>query len=200
MNRLLPSLASVAAVFSLASSHAATVVSVTGYDGTTGSSDNLALSTSWTSTIGYTGVNITANLAGFGGGSTVAYLTTKVGSGTTVADQVATVTLSLSPAMTTVTLFNDLSLAAGTHYLTIRNSGGVDTMWAIGTAVATGSGVTSAPALYGGPIGAYAPASSNTALGHQLVYTVTGTAVPEPSAIGIALAGATLLGMRRRVG
>jgi len=186
------------ATCSLAISQAATVVSVTGNNGTVGFVAGTAFTTSWTSNGAYSGVSISALVSTWGGGSMTAYLTTKAGAGATVSDQIATVTLSLSALPTATILFSDLFLPAGTYYLTIQNVDSTEMMWGSGTTTNVAAGTTAGQTAYSGALASYAPASTGSPTTYQMIYTVTGTAVPEPSAVALALGGSAFFILRRR--
>ena len=78
----------------------------------------------WASALPFEDVSVTANLSsapGHSGGAT-AYLTTSLGPGTTVADEIARVTFTLpdfAAASLTVPLFSGLTLPAGHYYLVV---------------------------------------------------------------------------------
>lgn len=87
----------------------------------------------WVSTLPFEDVSITADLYAVPGqsGEATAYLTTRLGPGTTVADEVARVTVPLSAfdaASHTVPLFSGLSLAAG-HYYLVVTPGATNGFW-----------------------------------------------------------------------
>ncbi|MBV9265894.1 MAG: hypothetical protein JO061_06985, partial [Acidobacteriaceae bacterium] len=81
--------------------------------------DQQALATSWTSPRQYTDVNITALLTFGMGREGVAYLTTQVGPGTTMADEIARSSFFAPSQPANVTLFSGLTLPAGTYYLVL---------------------------------------------------------------------------------
>jgi hypothetical protein len=159
---------------------------------------------SWTQTIEYSGVDI--SLRGNGISSTAtgtAYLTTSMGGGTTVADQLA-VTAFTAPAAPSswISLFSGLTLPANSYYLMIFADPGSVIAWdatSPDSATTTlGIGVTlTSSFLYDGLalvalVGSYAPYPPATVgFGFQdnLIINVTG--VPEPSSLTL-MAGAAL--------
>ena len=87
--------------------------------------------TQWDQTIHVSNATITADLSTFLGipGDATAFLTNAIGPGTTVANEIAHVTVPL-PALTlgvlnTVTLFNGLDLAPAHYYLTLTSAAGI---------------------------------------------------------------------------
>ncbi len=110
---------------------------------------------SWTQSAGntYSSVTITANICSDDLGPTSAtwYLTTKIGSGTTVANQVASGTVPSvtagCPSGANVTLATGLTLPPATYYLVISNQS-ANFGWSevdAGAAESLGTGVTSNP-------------------------------------------------------
>ena len=201
MKRSLPlfAFAALAAVFSLGSSHAATLVSVTGNDGVVSADSNYIFASSWTFGVDHTGVSISGIFGG--AGSARVYLMQGIGTGTTVASQIATFDFTPSnPGGGTVNLFQNIDLLAGTYFLVFQSLNGFGVDMRVGTSSTTADDVTlnSGRLAYG--ITPYAPGSNFVPHASQLVITVTGTAaaVPEPATTGLALAGVTLLVLRRR--
>jgi hypothetical protein len=199
---------------------ATTIVSITGAE-----AQGLALGTqvdaaSWTSQNAYKNVTITADLQNlfespFTG---TAWIMTKIGSGANVTDQVATTSYSFIPPNPinneTVTLFDGLSLPAGTYYLVISGPASFQGLAWLSTdnpfahppptpIITTDVGV-----VYGGDwvataSGAFLPASNFVgALPFDLIFGVSGTlaASPEPATfltVGLALLGLVVLWNRR---
>lgn len=168
-----------------------------------GVNNSQTIATSWTQTGNYTNVAISAVL-GFGtGNSTVtAYLTTALGTGTALAQEIAH-TVSFVPTTNNTTgtltpLFVLPTLGPGTYYLTL--SGSAFTGWlladhALGT-VTTDSGATRNADYGAGSPGPYPPGTAFFLpgdFGGKLEYSVTGdplTTVPEPGTnllVGVGL-------------
>ena len=176
-------------------------------------------SVGWTQTGTYTNVSISAdvNITGSPGDPPIkptdtglSFLTTQVGAGTTVADQIASGTFAgpsdwaTNPTPNWITLFTGLTLGPGTYYLTLDTLG-YGGGWRVDTSsdvALLGSGVTPAGEFYGYcdgstgyPCGGYAPARTlyPDDSPYQLRVDVEGTsAVPEPSSLfllGIGLLG-----------
>jgi hypothetical protein len=181
------------------------------------------VSTSWSESNSYTDVSITAlvNSPSIGGPpSATAYLTTRIGPGTTVMDEVAraafAVPLELPVCSPTgscganVTLFSGLSLGPGDYFLTMGppTDGNVGWFPAIDPTVIEDSGVTlgSCVAAFSSAIAPYPPTSAfgppgtcgsgpdNTSF--VMIFAVTGTAenaVPEPAPVALIGCGALSL-------
>lgn len=169
------------------------------------------LVSSWTESGPYANVSISAELFNGNGAPISVYLTNSVGPGTTVANEIATTTVSPATSDETDTLFSGLSLGSGTYYL-ILAAPGVSTYagW-YGTNSATfteDTGVTGSADTFvsdqsGSPNDALPPASTFTLGGTNLLFTVTGDAgspTPEPSSfILVGLAGTFLLCAKKRL-
>jgi hypothetical protein len=186
--------------------------------GTAGSSPSIYSgqigAASWTTTSAYSNVSIDATVGCYRcSGSMTAYLTTTIGPSETVADQIATSTVSVGAGPEQDTFFSGLSLGAGTYYLVLTNGDGDLYYWlspngAGGTSITTGTGVTyNGDYLSTSPFntinGANPPASTWTYYGDNgLNFQVTGdpaSVVPEPSSSLLLASGlAGFAGIVRR--
>jgi hypothetical protein len=197
-------------IFTAAAGADTIVVSNTGFGGAVEDSPGEVLYTSWTQTGAFTDVSVSADLDGnfpydqaFSG---EAYLTTMIGAGTTVADQIAAAPFSVAAgASGPVLLFSGLNLGPDTYYLVVEDTSG-DGGWDIvpGPSV-TAPGVTTISnhcQLYGT---GYPPSYSSdnicggNLIGFQVVSVSETSAVPEPATPGVVLIGSLgLLLLRRR--
>ncbi|MBV9504937.1 MAG: hypothetical protein JO323_08025 [Acidobacteriia bacterium] len=169
------------------------------------------VTTSWSESQAYTDVTITALVDSFDVGQSLtatAYLTTGIGPGTTVADEIAAAEFSVPVDLPVcsmascgafVTLFSGLSLGPGDYFLTMGPpTGGGTVGWfpALNPTVIVDAGVIQGPCLAASTAAPFAPASAFGPSGlcgpnDVMNFTVTGTAatpVPEPAA-------ATLIGL-----
>jgi len=179
-----------------------TIVSVTGTNAFGETNLNYV---SWTQTGGFSNVSIAADLfVSSGTVPTNAYLTTQVGAGTTVAQQVAATSLSISntvPALTT--LFTGLTLNPGTYYLVINptgpNAGNLEWQALNNPAVVvTANGVTLNPqGAFFGVVPAYPPSAAFGGKGNRFAFSVAGTlgifGVPALSTGAMVVTGVLLL-------
>jgi hypothetical protein len=194
-----------------------TIVSVTGPNaGNTayvvGGFVHQFLAASWSSSQAYSNVRVSFEGEGFS--PVTAYLTTKIGAGTTVADQVGVNTVSPISGLTD--LFIGLSLPPGTYFLVLASGPTDNVGWFISdsgpSTVTVDTGVTlgSQYLVSGGADLSYPPASlfgsyfNSPSTGWELSFRVTGdagSAVPEPSPwmlLGIPLCGFYLGPLLRR--
>ena len=176
------------------------------------------ISISWSQTNAYTDVTISALVDSFIGGLTPtadAYLTTHIGPGTTVSDEIAharfTVPLQLpvcsqSSCGAFVTWFSGLSMGPGTYFLTMGPSltmmdpfGPVGVGWfpALLPTVLKDTGVSEGAAYSSFSVSAsYPPASSFVLFPDLMNFIVTGTeatAIPEPAPTTLIGFGALLV-------
>lgn len=190
-----------------------------------GVNEQYALSVSWTQTKSYTDVSVYAPL-GKGGANdsnpAYAYLTNRVGLGTTAANEIAKSVVYFSPAADpTIQLFNGLTLGPGSYYVTLWSPVMAGGGWSIATDpnISLDEGVTLGPNQYAyryvgidknpfvfsgwpyPPSGLYIPEtiSVDSYPNDHLVFSVTGTEVitvaPEPHSISLTAISLTLLSL-----
>jgi hypothetical protein len=150
---------------------------------------------SWKQAIGYNGVNISFLGNGvFSTASGTAYLTTNMGSGTTVADEIASTNFStLVGPPSPISLFSDLTLPASSYYLMIFAGPGSQIAWAATNSPTTtlGTGVSlNFSAADGENLAAllhYAsyPPATDPIFGFQDNLLVDVTSVPEPGTLSM---------------
>lgn len=172
----------------------------------------IPISTSWSQSESYTDVSIVALLDSFSVGQTpsgFAFLTTRVGPGTTTSDEIARTRFTVPATLPVcsifppfgacgayVTWFSGLTLGPGNYFLTMttdRSSSNTVVGWHPALpnlfTVIKASGVNEAGAFYSTSPDAYPPASPFTeeiSFGGPtlMIFTVTGTsitAIPEPT-------------------
>ena len=195
-----------------AASYAATIVSVSGpidFTGAIGSSQ--AMTVGFTTGQAYNSVTISALISGLAGQTVDAYLTTSIGAGTTVADEVASGVINLpgfNPGVLTP-VFAGLNLAPGSYYLTLfnpdNNSGGwssteTPTVFDVPGSSYDFSGyfITNAVPLPYPPGATFVDLSTQD--GRTLIFSVDTVSVPEPGTwlVGVGLALLALGRWRRR--
>jgi hypothetical protein len=166
-----------------------------------------SLAASWTETGSYSNVDITVKLlidTGFPLRNVTAYLTDSIGPGTTTADEIVPSftfpgVAGSFPFQPTYTVFQGLTLSAGTYYLTLFSDAptfNTPVAWSVAshsTSIETGPGVTRNSDLssFGNAQNTFAPASTFSPLSFDsedpLEFSVTGTpsstTVPEPSSL-----------------
>lgn len=152
---------------------------------------------SWTQTVPYADVAISATVSGAATDLLNAYLTTKIGPGTTpAANEIADASIPFpGPSFVNLPLLNVPYLPSGTYYLTLSSSGmSGDLAETTTPSQVFGPGVTRNADYYTSNPGSYPPASNGflpPPIAGLFVFSVTGTAVPEPA--GAALVGITLI-------
>lgn len=154
--------------------------------------DNSFLYTlAWTQTSTYTDVIVKAQI-GWGPNTGHAYLTTHLGPGTTLADQVAASTFSVPETPSFQPILTAPLLGPGTYYLSMTSTDpfpGFGWFWTNNPTTTSDDGVTILPRTAAGlPTDlAYAPAAPVISpYPERWVYEITGnpvSAVPEPSTI-----------------
>ncbi|MEP7367617.1 MAG: hypothetical protein ABI972_30530, partial [Acidobacteriota bacterium] len=173
---------------------AATIVSVTGpadFGGSIGT--NQAQTLGFTLGQAYNNLTISAFIAGPAAETFDAYLTTSIGAGTTVADEITSTTLNFpgfNPGVYTP-IFSGLNLLAGTYYLTLFNPTGSGTLYSTESPVFdTAPGSSHAFSGYfitnDNPL-PYPPSADFVDLevqaGRTMLYSVN--QVPEPASFGL---------------
>ena len=175
---------------------------VSGFNGDLGVGTSLA-GVSWSSTAAFLNVNISVALEGDTGATGVAYLTTRIGSGTTTANQIASASFAFPATSSLTPIFSGLNLGAGIYFLIIQQT-------ATGS---TGNGVwqgTTSPTVtlaayvtangeywYNGSFPSYVPASA-FGRGFTTYYDYTVATVPEPSVTWLILLGSGVVIWGRR--
>lgn len=166
----------------------------------------------FTTTGAYTNVIVEAPITGFDPsgnfepGSGTVYLMTRIGPGTSVADEVGHVELTNIPVedtSTVYTLFSGLTLSPDTYYIVVASDFRIGFIDSEGQYIdETAPGVTIGPAHLGSTLAAYAPATPSFTAGDGLHFRVTGdgvTDIPEPTGLGlVAISLALAAGYARR--
>jgi hypothetical protein len=196
-------------LFSCGLTHAATVVAVEGPTNFTGSiGNNQAQTAGFTTGQAYSDVRISALLSGLSTEAFDAYLTTDIGPGTTVADQVAFTTVNFAGSSTVTTVFSGLSLPAGIYYLTLFNPRNTNGGWAstespVVTAepgsshVFSGYFITNDNPLPFPPAASFVDLTENSGRTH--IYSVETVVIPEPASVILTLAGLCVVAIRVRM-
>ena len=166
-------------------------------------------STAWSQSNDYTGVSIAVLVDAFHVGDTPsanAYLSTRIGPGTTASDEIAhtqftvpTVLPVCSPSScgAMVTLFSSLSLGPGQYFLTLSpDPGSVSIVgWfpALNPTVVLDTGVAEGASFLASATASYAPASTFSVAPFVMNFSVNGTQatqVPEPATATLVGCGA----------
>jgi hypothetical protein len=205
MIRLL--LLSMALISAASSLMASPIYSVTGplIDGGAIASTQ-AVGVSWTQSRTYTDVVISAVVSGSVNDVLAAYLTTRIGPGTTVADEITHASVALpGNSFSSLAIVSIPLLPSGTYYLTLSSSGTTgDLAETIVPAATIDTGVTRNPDFgFSNPSG-YPPDNDvlTPPIGGLFVFSATGNVatVPEPAygfLLGAALAGCLSKSMLR---
>jgi hypothetical protein len=167
------------------------------------------VSASWSESQAYTGVTIDVLVDSSLGGTPAAdaYLTTRIGPGTTAADEIAHTQFTVPEELPVcspsgncgamVTLFSGLSLGPGNYFLTLGSTAtsGSVVGWfpALNPVVIEDTGVTQGPSYLAGVVDPFAPASPFGVYPFAMNFTVTGTPVPVPEPAETALVGLCVL-------
>ncbi|MBL8213934.1 MAG: PEP-CTERM sorting domain-containing protein [Bryobacterales bacterium] len=152
---------------------------------------------------------VLTNACGIGAGLAMhAFLITSIGAGTTVANEIASVSFNLSPGLQqNVSLFSGLTLGPGNCFLVMQMDGGTTGQggWAVAIpTVVTDTGVTRVGDRFASTAAGYAPASVTNLINNaqHLRYSVESVenAVPEPSTAALVLTAGfgLVLGSRTR--
>jgi hypothetical protein len=194
---------------------AGTIVSTDTGSGGGWAAGDVAAAAGWSQTSMYSNVTITAEVdpGSSAGDIGTAFLMTKIGPGTTVADQIATTNFTATGTAGTYmldTLFTGLTLGPGSYYLVLESAnystnGGMGWELDSGTPV-TGSGVTllfaNANTFPATTPGSYVPAMNfSGSIGGTWDFSVTseaGSASPEPGSFFMLATGAAALFLVRR--
>ena len=168
----------------------------------------------WTATSDYVNVAISADIESTAANqqTVTAFLTTQVGAGTTIADQVATTTIPIAPGTSAFRdLFSGLALPSGEYWLTLISSDTTVCFWCGSPEIGWESRNAATPTLdagvtwlgyWGGTPGAYPPAFTSLSNGGlQMEMSVTGdlgSGVPEPASTTLLALGLTALCCIRR--
>jgi hypothetical protein len=190
-------LGAIVAAFLIAShSTAVTVISVTGpVTGVTGLGPNQTLATSWIQSDAFANVSINATLGGLQGTGTangIAYLMNSIGPSTTVANQIASAPFTSTDVFTDTNLFSGLSLPAGTYYLVLHSEN--NAFWDNTSSPTT----TAAPGVSANGVyiannnNIYPPSDTFVSDTRNFLFSVTGSAVPEPATSALLALGAFL--------
>ena len=191
--------------------HATPIVSVTGVPtGAAAAGQQQILSAGFTLGQNYAGVSISAEIGGITTQSVTAYLTTQIGPGTTVANEIASTTIGLpGPGPVLTPIFTGLNLAAGSYYLTLFHPTDTGGSWYHSSAATVGTApgsshdfdgyyITNYPGV---ALPAYAPSATfvplmsfaNPPQNSDFLYLVETAEIPEPTTS--ALAGIALLAL-----
>jgi hypothetical protein len=194
---------------------AATMIEISDLNGTlpppndrsfeVGTSKQQAEVMGWSQSIAYGDVRISAFLGDSRVGSTVtAYLTSAIGPGAGLPIATSTVSIAQTTGLPASTeLFSGLTLEPGSYFLTLYNfdlSTATDPAWYRGASVAFGPGITANGEFYANnhgdgtvdPVNPWRSTFKTSPL-YDSAFIVTGTVVPEPSAM--AFLGLGLLGL-----
>jgi hypothetical protein len=176
------------------------------------------VSTSWSESKAYTGVAIAVLVDSANVGQTPtadAYLTTRIGPGTTAMDEIAHTQFTVPGQLPVcspnscgamVTLFSDLSLDPGNYFLTMGpdaiSNGVVGWFPALNPTVVEDTGVSEGASSFASAVASYPPASAFGVYPFAMNFTVTGTTatpVPEPATATLIGFGALFLLLSRRI-
>ena len=161
----------------------------------------------WTSTVGFTNVSIAVNEWSYFTEQATLYLTNAIGTGTTVANEIASTTftfyLKAAPTVPTpeTTLLSGLTLPAGNYYLTMVGLGNSNSSgWECCSSSDTSApGVTIDQSYSSSGSSGYAPSWGVGFGNYPLVFSITGdSAAPEPGSEILSLFGIAALAYAAR--
>ncbi len=169
---------------------------------------------SWTQSTSFHDVEILALVDSAPDGASdigTAYLTTGLGPGTTLADQIASTSFPIPSTNMYVLLFSGLTLGPGTYYLSLTSTGGIadnEGAWACvcggGPSVVLGAGVSRNPGAGTEDDSIYPPGGTVFPFPEpaNVIHTVAeALEVPEPSTLGLLGVGvliSALIGRKNR--
>jgi len=189
-----------------------TIISITGPPDTTHqfgaglTATGYPAGVSWIATSAFSNVKISIPLDADAGATGMAYLTTKIGSGTTAANALASSSFSFPSVSSLTTVLSGLSLGAGTYYLIVQQTATGSTgdgLWD-GTPSPIIASVSSITAngeyFYLNPTSGYPPASPfSEAFATHFEYNITSSSVPEPATYSLVILSALSFGLVRIV-
>jgi PEP-CTERM motif len=197
MKRLITLNAIFALLIAAQSMAAPVIISVTGsVTGATGLVPSQTITTSWIQSDPFVNVSINAIIGGPVGTGTsacMAYLTNQVGPGATAANLIASAPFTSTDVFTDTNLFSGLTLPASTYYLVLHSE--QNGFWDNSTTptITTAPGVSANGVYIANNNNAFPPSDTFFSDSRNFLYSVTGSAVPEPSTMSILFTGGVIL-------